>query len=164
MSGFKLYEIDNLLREAYAAAEEHVDQETGEIPEDWDKFLDDVQMERDQKALAVAAMYREFEAERGAIADEAKRLAERARAAENKAKRLKAYLAHFVQPGEKLKDARVSIGWRKSTAVIIEDESRLPEECWKVVRTVSKTSVKEMLGKGEVDGARIEARQNIQIR
>jgi hypothetical protein len=164
MNGFKLYEIDNMLREAYDAVEEYVDQETGEIPDDWANFLDDVQMERDYKALSVAAMYRELCAEEKAIADEAKRLTARAKTAKNKAEGLKNYLSCFVKPGEKLKDARVSIGWRKSRAVVIDNENKLPDECFRVVRAVSKTSVKEMLEKGDLDGAHIEERQNIQVR
>ena len=160
----KLWEIDGMLRDALNEAENLLD-EDGAIPEDWAEFLDAIQMERDQKCLAVAAMYREFEAEADAISQEAKRLTMRSRTASNKAERLKRYLAGVVQVGEKLKDSRVAIGWRKSKAVVIDDEAVLPEACFRIVREVSKRSVEEGLKSGAVKaGAHIEERQNIQVR
>jgi hypothetical protein len=164
MNDFRLWEIDGMLREAIAAAEGKIG-EDGVIPDDWAEFLDTVQMERDKKCLAVAAMYREFDAEAEAISEEAKRLVARARTCGNKADRLKQYLASVVQVGEKLKDTRVQITWRKSSAVIIDDESKLPEACFQVVRSVSKTVVKEGLQSGAVkEGAHIETNNHLQIR
>ena len=161
---FKLYEIDELLRDAIDAATESVD-ENGVLPDDWAAFLDAVQMERDVKALAVAAVVRERLAEAEAVKAETQRLQKKQRAAEAVAERLKSYLAAHVSAGEKLQDCRVSICWRKSSAVVIDDESLLPEECFRVVRTVSKTDVKAGLQSGVITtGARIEGRLNIQIR
>lgn len=60
MSKWKLYEVDQFLRDAYDAAP--VNEETGEIPEDWSKFIDEIQMDRDKKCLAVAALIRELKA------------------------------------------------------------------------------------------------------
>jgi hypothetical protein len=166
MSGFKLYEIDSMLRDALGAAEATIDQDTGIIPDDWAKFLDDVQMERDKKCLAVAAYIREQIAYADAVKMEAKRLLEHSRTADNKIDRMKQYLSCVVAVGEKLKDERVSIGWHKSSAVIIDDEGKLPESCFRVIREVSKTTVKNNLIEGGLpDGAaHIEERQNISIR
>ena len=165
MSNFRLYEIDAMLRDALEAAEQTIDPETGEIPADWAAFLDDVQMERDKKCLAVAAYIRECMTEAEAVKTETKRLALRARTAENKAERLKMYLAGTVQTGEKLKNTWVSIGWRKSEAVVIDDETAIPEAYWRIHREVSKAAVKDALASGELTaGAHIEAKNNIQVR
>lgn len=165
MSGLKLFEIDSMLRDALDAADEKINHDTGEIPDDWADFLNDVQMERDKKCLGLGAYIRECMAESDVIKSEVKRLAARARVCENKAERAKKYLSSVVAPGEKLKDNSVSIGWRKSTAVVIDDENVLPETCFRIIKEVSKTYVKEQIESGVVTtGAHIEERQNIQIR
>lgn len=165
MGGLRLWELSDMLRQAVEAAEEKVNPETGEVPEDWAEFLDTIQMERDQKCLNIAALYRELEAEAEAIREEAKRLIKRANTASNKAERLKAYLQTAVQPGEKLKNEWVSISWRKSTTCIIENPNIVPDTFCRTIREVSKSAVKDALSKGEsVAGARLEEHQNIQIR
>jgi len=165
MAGLKLYEINSMIRDALDGADEKIDHVTGEIPEDWASFLEALEMERTEKCLAIAAVIREKLAYADAVKSEAKRLIDRARAEENKAESLKAYLSSAISVGEKLKDERVAISWRKSSSVVIDDESKLPESCFKVVRSVSKTEVKEALTSGALtDGAHIEEKQNIQIR
>ena len=162
---WKLYEIDAVLREAIQAAEATVNQETGEIPEDWATFLDDCQLERDKKCLGVAAYVRECRAEAAAVKAEAKRLIARANAAEHRADRIEEYLTRTVQPGEKLSNTWVMIGWRKSSAVVIDDETKLPDSCFKIIRQPSKTEIKAGIETGAItDGAHIETRQNIQIK
>jgi hypothetical protein len=165
-SGFKLWEIDEMLRDAIAAADDKIDQETGEIPPDWSIFLDDVQMTRDAKCLSIAAYIKECKAEAEAIAAEAKALQRRAKTCQNKADRLKEYLARSVRPGEKLSDSRTVIGWRKSTVVVLDNESALPESCFRIVKEVSKTTVKEMLENDRLEAgtAHFETRQNISIK
>ena len=165
MSAWKLYEIDAVLRDAIQAAEAAVDVETGERPEDWAGFLETCQLERDKKCLGVAAYVRECRAEADAVKTEAKRLIARASAAERRAERVEAYLARTVQPGEPLSNTWVAIGWRKSNAVVIDDEAKLPESCFKIIRQPSKTEIKAGIEAGTItDGAHIETRQNIQIR
>ena len=163
MSGFRLWEIDQMLRDAVGAAEGTIG-EDGVIPDDWAAFLDDVQMERDKKCLAVAAVHKELSAEAEAVAAEAKALIARSRSAQAKADRLKSYLGRYMQPGERLQDTRCLISWRKSKSVVIDDESGLPESCFRVVREISKTEIKAALESGADIPAHIEERQNIQIK
>ena len=161
-----LYELDGMLLEAIAAAEEKINPETGEIPEDWAEFLDAIQGQRDIKALNIARWIKSMEAEAEAIKTEKTKLAQRQSAIETKSERVRNWLARFVQPGEKLKDANTAIGWRKSSSVEVLREDNLPEAAFKIVRTVQKTIVRELLEKGAIgaDEARIVERQSIQIK
>jgi len=164
MSTWRLYEIDKLLRDAVARAP--LNEETGEIPDDWASFLDNVQMDRDHKALSVAAMVRELTAEAEAVKAEKNRLADRQKSAEAKADRLKSYLSTFVNVGEKLSDARVSIGWRKSEKVIVRNAASIPDAYCKIERTVSLSALKDAIKSGEYTGpdAAIAVNNNIQIK
>ena len=165
MSGLKLYEINEMLRSAIEAAEEKIDFETGEIPDDWGVFLDEIQMEHDKKCLSIGALIREKLAEAEAMKAEAQRILKRYNTETNAVKRLKEYLVNNMQVGEKLKDNRVSIGWRESRSVVVTDESKLPEDCFRIVRELSKTEVKKRIESGdEIDGAHIQEKHYIQIR
>ena len=169
MPGFKLWEIDSLLRDAIESAEQSVNPETGEMPEDWASFLDTVQMERDAKALAVASYVRELEAEAAAVELEKKRLTKRQQVLENKAGRVRDYLAGFLQVGEKLKDARVSIGWRKSSAVnVLAPVESLPAEYVRVIpeqREPDKVALGAALKEGkEIAGVELVTRHSVQIK
>jgi hypothetical protein len=160
----KLYEINAEYRAALDAAMGEID-DSGEIPEDWAAWIDSLEMDRNAKALDTAVAAREMAVEFAAIKDEIKRLQRRAAVAGRAEESLKSYLASNLHVGEKLKDARVSIGWRKSTATVIDDESLLPESCFKIVREVSKTEVKNQIEAGVVlEGAHIETRHNLQVR
>lgn len=165
MSAFKLYEISNMLTEALAAAESTVDPDTGELPPDWAKFLDDVQGARDQKALDVACVIKSIEAEADALAQEASRLAHRRGVLDRKAESIRTWLSAWLQPGEKLRDTRAVIGWRKSSQVQVTDEAALPDAAWKTKREVSKTQIKEIIERdGGCAGAVVVEKQNMQIK
>ncbi len=161
---FKLYEIDNLLREALESAP--VNEETGELSDDWGNFLDDIQMERDKKCLAVGAIIREFSAESESVKSEKQRLAKRQSVIDNKIERLKNYLSTAVNVGEKLSDSRVQISWRKSTAVNVINPDLIPDSYCKIERSVMKTDLKKAIESGEYTGtdAAIVVNQNIQIK
>jgi antirestriction protein ArdC len=161
----RLYEIAEMLEEAIAAAEAAIDTETGEIPEDWAKFLDDIQMERDEKCLNVARYIKSCSAEADAIAAEVKRLNSRKKAAENKAKRMKEYLKLTIASGEKLSDGAVKISWRKSTATIVYMPEALADKYCKIERTPKLTEIKAAIEAGLIgsDIAEIETNSNIVI-
>lgn len=161
--GFKLYEVSALLTAAIEAGFAEANEETGELPDDWDHFITECQMERDDKALSVARYIKSMDAEAAAIRNEEKALASRRHAAEGRSERLTAYLAGWIKPGEKLSDANTKISWRKSSRVIIDDESTVPESCWKVERSIVKTEVKKAIAAGAQIKAHIEENQNLQI-
>lgn len=109
--GMSIYDIDqNILA--------LVDPETGEVA-DYEAF-DSLMMERDQKVENIALWIKDLKAEAAAIREEEKNLAERRRAAENRAKRLTEYLATALN-GEKFKSPRVAVSYRSSKSVTVMD-------------------------------------------
>ena len=107
-----IYEIDNEIMNC-------IDMETGEVI-DTEK-LNDLQMERDAKIENVALWNKELKAEEEAIKNEKQELADRQREPENKAERLKNWLAYALN-GEKFKTAECSISYRNSESVEVTEE------------------------------------------
>lgn len=115
-----LYEINNAIIQVLEGA---VDPETGEvIDEDLFASLEQLQMEREAKCENVACWIKDLQGDAEKIKAEAKNLAARAKATENKAERLKAYL-EWALDGQKLKTPRCSISYRTSKAVEIDPEA-----------------------------------------
>lgn len=141
-----------------------VDTETGEIV-DIEK-LKALEMERDAKIEGVILWRKDLLAEMEAVKNEAKKLTERARVAENKAEQLKRYIAYALE-GQKFKTERCSVSYRKTTSVIIDDFKAVPKNYWKEPKEdwVSKDLIKEALQGGyEVAGAHQEEKQSIIIK
>lgn len=93
-----LYEIDNRIAEAFEAA---VDQDTGEIiDEQAYEALNGLQMDREQKIEGILLWIKDLSAHAGDIKKEKDTLAQRQKAAENKAESLKRYVASVLS-GEK---------------------------------------------------------------
>ena len=107
----KLYEIDNAILDC-------IDTETGEVI-DIDK-LNELQLERDTKIENVACWIKDLKAEAEAIKAEKLALAERQKAAENKAESLKKWLAYALD-GEKFSTARCSVSFKKTEAVEVTE-------------------------------------------
>jgi hypothetical protein len=153
-----LYEIDEAM---YIGC---VDEETGEI--DTVK-LEALQMERDKKISNLACWVKDLAAEEEAIANEMRALGKRKSAVGNRKESVKNYLQGYLN-GEKFKDGRCSISYRKSKSVEIDesvDPLTLPQELVKVTVEPSKTLIKEAIEAGrEITGCRIVEKENIQIR
>ena len=113
-----LYEIDSAIMDC-------VDEETGEII-DLEK-LEALNIERDKKVEGIALAVKNYAAEAKAIKEEEEKLAKRRRSCENAAQRCKDYLSHALD-GEKLKTARVSVFYKNSESVAIDDLDSLAEE------------------------------------
>ena len=142
-----------------------IDEETGEII-DLDR-LNALEMERDRKIGNVACWIKDLKAEAEAIKAEKQALDKRQKAAENKAERLKEWLQGILQ-GEKFKDSRCSISYRKSERVDFSDSfnfDTLPDSMKKVTIEPRKTEIKEFLkAGGEIEGVELVESSNIQIR
>lgn len=152
-----IYEIDDEILNL-------VDQETGEVVDI--ERLQELEMERDKKISNVACWIKNLKAEAEAIKAEKDNLAKRQQACEKKAEQLRNYLSYALN-GMKYKDARVSVSYRKSETVEVDDAalSSLPDEYIKVERTVKKAELKDALKLGfEFDGCRLIEKNNIQIR
>lgn len=153
-----IYEIE-------AAILETVDEETGEII-DIDR-LNALEMERDRKISNVACWIKDLKAEAEAIKAEKQALDKRQKAAENKAESLKEWLSGILQ-GEKFKDSRCSISYRKSERVNFSDSfnfDTLPDSMKKVTIEPKKTEIKDYLKTGAtIEGVELVESSNIQIR
>lgn len=153
-----LYEIDEQILEC-------IDEETGEII-DVEK-LTALNMEREKKISNVACWIKDLKAEAEAIKNEKQNLDKRQKACENKAESLKRWL-EFALAGDKYKDSRVSISYRKSESVSFSDNfnvANLPDSMKKVTIEPKKTEIKDYLKTGAtIEGCSIVESNNIQIR
>ena len=142
-----------------------IDQETGEVI-DIDR-LNALEMERDKKISNVACWIKDLKAEAEAIKAEKQALEKRQKAAENKAESLKEWLSGILQ-GEKFKDSRCAISYRRSERVDFADNfnfDTLPDYMKKVTIEPKKTEIKEFLKTGAtIEGVELVESSNIQIR
>lgn len=166
----KLYEIANEYLELLEAIE------GGEIPEEAiGDTLESIVALLEDKADSIACMVKNLSAEAAAIKVEEDTLKARRKAKERQAEWFKTYLADILQRSgcTKLETARVKLSFRKSESVTIDDEAAFIAWAQKhndslltySAPTISKTAVKDALASGAaIEGARIETRQNIQIK
>lgn len=157
-----LYEINSKLAEI-------IDESTGEII-DFEAF-ESLMMAKEEKSENIALAIKNITAEASAIASEIKALTERKKAAENKVSRLKEYLS-YILAGEKLKTGKVSVSYRKSSAVEVDESFREWAENNGLDNLLtykdpepSKTAIKEWLADGnECPSARIVERESLIIK
>lgn len=158
----KLFDIEADIREALENLE--VDEDGCVTPESFGK-LEALKEERERKLENVALFYKETLVEVEALKNEADKLKERARIAQNRADGLKAYLVSSLN-GEPLQTARVAVTYRKSQSVDI-DEELLSKKYYvrKVEEKPDKKAILELLKKGErILGAELIEKSNIQIK
>lgn len=167
-----IYEIDNEFATKMNELLEIFDEETGEITdldrfEELKKALDGLEEERKQKISNVACWYKSLVAEAEAIKAEKQKLAKRQQSTENKAENLKAYL-EYALGGEKFKDARVNITYRKSEGIHFADDfdgNTLPKEFLRIKAEPKLTEIKEAIKAGqEFKGISLVERQNMLIK
>lgn len=161
-----LYELTAQLQNALDRVE--VDPDTGELVSafPFDDF-EAIGLAFDEKAEGVACYIKGLNAEAAAIKAEQDTLAARRKAAENKAERLREYLANCMTAAgkDKLKTARCSLSWRKTSAVGVYDIDALPENCRRIKVEPDKTAIKAALAAGEdIPGATILESRSLQIR
>lgn len=146
-----------------------VDEETGELDIDISKAVEKAQGTFEEKAIAVATVFRNLGAYSGDIDAEIKRLQALKKRVDREQERVKDYLAQACEmTGTKqINGIYANISFRKSEQTIIDDESALPKEyvIEKVTYSPDKTKIKAAIKAGqEVQGAHIEIKQNIQIK
>jgi hypothetical protein len=143
------------------------DRETGEISNFTLKRLDELELTLDEKLTNTALYLKGVEAERDAVAKAAKELADRAKIHTRQADRLRKYLADNMERAghEGLSDPRVKLGWRSSTAVVVDAGASLPVELLCVKTAPDKKAIGDLLKAGtEVEGCRLETRRNLQVK
>lgn len=104
-----------------------VDQDTGEITPETLAALDSLELDRSQRALDLCCYALGLQREASAVEARALELTQRADKLQRKAASLLDYVRSYIDVGEKLSDDRVSIAWRTSTRVEIEDAEKIPD-------------------------------------
>jgi len=133
--------------------------------------LESISGELETKAQAVAYMVRSFEADAAAIKQWANDAADRAKATEARADQLRAYLARCLEATgiEKVEGPGIRIGWRASSAVVIDEPDLIPAEFMRQKppppAEPDKTAIAAAVKAGAtVPGAHVEIRRNLQIK
>ena len=160
-----LYEIDSAIEQAFSQA---VDQETGEINEEYMKQLDELEMQRDQKIENIACFIKNLRADAAALKAEKDALQKRQKAAETKAESLTRYLSSFLA-GAKFSSPKASVTWRKTTRVEMDPGVSVYDIDTQYIRLkepeLDKTKAAAALKAGEtIEGLHLEESQSMTIR
>lgn len=158
----KLYEIrqeiENLM---------NLIDEDGTIEESSFAQLEELAIAEEDKLENIGLLLKNWTAEAKAIREEEKALADRRRATENQAERLKEYAGNYMLKSNRseFKTAKVRLSFRKSTAVQVDDDELIPDEFWQVKKEISRSLISKALKDGQaVAGCQLIERQNLQVR
>lgn len=164
-----LYSLTDECRSLYDALMASVDEETGEVDISLVNALAERQEAWEDKAVAVACVYRSLDEDAARVGREIERLTAMKKRLERERDRVKEGLsAAFTALGvEKVKGMYADISFRASEQTIIDNADAVPEEYMtvKTTYTPNKTAIREAIKAGkEVPGAHLEQRKNIQIK
>lgn len=162
-----LYGLTTEYQSLYNQLIESVDEETGEVDITISNALTAKGKEFEEKAVAVASVYRKFDNEIALYEQEIKRLQEYKERLKKCKERLKDNLSYACQTlgYEKIDGVYAHISFRTSEETIIDDEDMLEEEFIRVKVEPNKTAIKNAIKAGiEVRGAHIEKKKNINIK
>jgi len=159
----KLYEVATQYRSALAALEDT------DIPaEAIADTLEALQGDLEVKAMSVAAYFENLTAEVAAMKSAEKRIADRRKALESKIDRGREYLKSNMEACgiTEIKGPELLLRIRKNPpSVFIDNESELPEACFRIKREPDKTKIKAMLDSGEIiNGARLEQSTRLEVK
>lgn len=156
-----IYDIDNAILSI-------VDMETGEIEDE--KRFDELQMERKQKVENIGCFYKNLVAEAKAMKEEEVNLAQRRKAVENKAERIKSLLVYALK-GEKFESPRLRCSYRKAKSVQLDDSfidwAREHADDLLTFKepTPNRTAIKAALADGrEIEHAEIVTNESLQVK
>lgn len=162
-SGLSLYEIRQEIENQLDMIFDSVDTETGEVTISFDT-LDCLNIAKAEKVENIACYIKNLDAEVEAYKTEEDRLRKRRQALENKANRLRKYLADNLEITDKYDTPRCRVSFRKSTKVSIPDESVIPKKYLKVKTEVDRTTIKSLLKEGKkIKGATLEDNYTLQV-
>lgn len=162
--GLSLWQINEKIEQIIA---EGVDPETGEISDEALAELEAMELTRQEKAINWGLYIKGEIAEGEAVQRQADALALRAKGHKARAERLRDRLERLLEAGEKFRDDRVSIGWRKSSAVQIDDAALIPAEYIRQKPPPppepDKKALRDALKDSAVPGARIDHRNKLVV-
>ena len=142
-----------------ALVERAINIDTGEvIDEHLVKLLDELEGERDAKALDISCYVVELEAEATKIAMRAGQLSKRVQACRNRADSLRSYLTQHLPVGTKLRDDRVALAVTPGVEhVNVTSIDALPEQYKHTMVVPEKLELARVLkAGGVVSGAELE--------
>lgn len=150
-----LYEIDSAIMGC-------MDEETGEIIEG---AIEELELDNIQKAENIALSIKNDAAMAKALKEEIDKLTQRLRTCNNSIDNKKKYLPYLLGD-KKLKTARVSVSYRNSESVTIDDLGSLAEEYIRIPEPqADKTAIKKAIKAGkEVAGAHLETSKSVIVR
>lgn len=146
------------------------DEETGEVSVDIAQAVEKIQGNFEEKAIAVATVWRDFKDYISRIKAEKERLTALEKRAKRGQKRVEDYLTQACKMTgtESIRGVYANISFRSNPLkTIIDDEDLIPEEyiTVKVERKPNLTAIKEAIKSGkEVAGAHLESERKIQIK
>ena len=165
----KLYEINEQIEALLSR--EVIDIETGEVLDDNGfEELKSLEAERDLKLENIGLFIKNLDADVLAIKEEEKKLADRRKVKENKAKSVKQFLSDYLQIEDlkKFETAKIKLSFRKSESVnVTVAAEKLPSEYYKekTEYTADKIEIKKALKAGvEIVGAELVESNNLQIK
>lgn len=121
----------------------------------------------DSKLIGLWRLIKAHEARAEMLKAEKKALDAQIKSEESAAEHWRAYVQKCVPEGQKWANPEgpEAFGWRKSTAVEIDDESKIPKLYVELKPFIKKSELgKDLKGGVEVPGARLVERQNLQVR
>lgn len=157
----KLYEIDRAIDEFFT---NNIDPETGEMT-NLDQ-LDALQMAREDKLESIGIALKNARADVEALKAEKDNISKRIAQAQRVVDSIENYYA-FALGGEKFKTSKVSVSYRESDSVVIDDLDRIPEKYIKVETTFTpiKADIKKAIKGGQdIDGCHLEKKNNMIVR
>lgn len=156
-----IYDIDDAILSI-------VDMETGEIEDE--KRFDELQMERTQKVENIGCFYKNLVAEAKAMKEEEANLAQRRKAVENKAERIKNLLIYALK-GQKFESPKLRCGYRKAKSVQVDDgfvawaQEHADDLLTFKEPTPNRTAIKAALADGrEIEHAEIITSESLQVK
>jgi hypothetical protein len=166
----QLYEIGSEMLELESRLDEYAQDHMGDITDfPHADYYDDLKGLRNEKLLNLACWFKSVKAESEAYKQEILTLQHKKKVAENKMRWLKGFIELHINAGEKIKDARVALGWRKSEAIVIDDDKLdlrdLPDKVKTITVVPNKTELKNAIKLGEVFNAvELVSKNNLQIK
>lgn len=164
-----IYRLDEQIQQALDSA---YDPDTGELlleEEELFRQIEDIKADFETLIDSIASDVKNLKAEAADVRDEKQKLAKRQSQLEARAERAKRLLAYLLH-GEKFKNGRHSVSYRKSEELVVDDEfvewAAVNDPSFlKVEPEVRKLDVKNAIKNGMVfEFAHIEQKNNIQVR
>lgn len=159
--GMSIYDIDDAIMSL-------VDMETGEIEDE--KRYDELQMERSKKIENTGCLYKNLVAEAKAMKEEEANLAQRRKAVENKAERIKNLLVYALK-GEKFESPKLRCSYRKAKSVQVDDgfvawaQEHANDLLTYKEPTPNRTAIRAAIDDGrEIEHAEVVTNESLQVK